>query len=304
MRHFVLVLSLVVLAPGTRPVAAQSAAMKPFELNMDRVKVNGFGGNVGGVTSYFVPSYDLVISVKGSVWAQKGGAQAHGKFFVDGLDKPLLHELATKLQDDLVAKIRAAGYTALTYNDLKDHPDVIKRGLDQDDEKWGLPIRHGSPLTYVIAAPSDAQQFNNPIQGAAWPWRGIAKEKQLVAIVPELTFSVPQMWGVTRAGYSTNKAGIATDPAMIFEGAFVKGVDPKGGMPSIISQRHGQRLAAESTGTIKQLTEDKTSFSKEWQRTSGDFSMSLDPVAFSDGILRVGFAMNTLIVESVVKAHK
>lgn len=298
MRPLALALSLVTLA---HPLVAQSAAMQPFELNMDRVTVKGFNGNFN---TYFVPSYDLIITVKGSVWAQKGGAQAHGKFFVDGLDKPFLHELATKLQDDLIKRIRAAGYTALSYADLKDHPDVVGRGLDKEDEKWGLPIRHGSPLTYVIAAPSDAQQFNNPIQGAGWPWRGIAKEKNLVAIVPEMTFSLPQMWGVTRAGYSTNKAGISTDPAMVFEGAFLKGVDPKGGGPYIFVQRHGTRLASENAGTITQLSEDKTSFSKEWQRTSGDFSMTLDPVAFTDGVLRVGFALNAMIVAEIVKAHK
>ncbi len=300
MRRFLLALALS-LAAFSQPIAAQSAAMKPFEFNMDRVTVKGFNGKFD---TYFIPSYDLVVSVKGSVWAQKGGAQAHGKFFVDGLEKPMLHELATKLQDDLVARIKAAGYTVLTYADLKDHPDVVKRGLDQDDEKWGLPIRHGTPLTYVIAAPSDAQQFNNPIQGAGWPWRGIAKEKQLVAMVPELTFSVPQMWGETRAGYSSNKAGINTDPAMVLESAFVKGMDGKGGGPYIFAQRHGTRLAAEAAGTITQLREDKTSFSKEWQRTSGDWSLTIDPAAFSDGVLRVGFALNALIVAEVVKAHK
>jgi hypothetical protein len=297
MRRLALALSFVALA---HPLAAQSAAMKPFELNMDRVKSSDWGKQ----TTYFVPSYDLIISVHGSVWAQKGGAQAHGKFFVDGLDKAMLHQLASKLESDLVTKIRGAGYTVLTYADLKDHPDVAKRGLDKDDEKWGLPIRWGQPLTYVIAAPTDAQQFNNPIQGAAWPWKGIAKEKDLVAVSPEITFSVPQMWGETRAGYSSNSAGINTDPAMIFEGAMVRGINPKGGMPFIQVQRHGQRLAAEKAGTIEKLNEDKTSFSKEWKRTSGDFSMTIDPVAFSDGILRVGLAMNDLIVKEIVKAHK
>jgi hypothetical protein len=285
-------------------LSAQSAAMKPFDLNMDRVSFKKFGGSFADSKTYFVPTYDLLVSVHGSVWAQKGGAQAHGKFFVDGLTKPLMHSIATKLQDDLVAKIRAAGFTVLTYADLKDDPDVAKRGLDKDEDKWDFPVRTIAPLSYIIAAPSAAQQFNNPIQGPAWPWRGIAKAKDLVAVSPELHFTVPQMWGQTREGYSSKEAGIATDPAMIFEGGMVYSITRKGGGESIYLQRHGSRVASENAGKITKLNEDKTNFSSAWKRVSGDYSMTIDPVAFEDGILRVGMAVNTMIVQKMVEEHK
>ena len=285
-------------------VGAQSPAMTPFELNMDRVSSKKFGGSLGDSKTYFVPTYDLLVSVHGSVWAQKGGAQAHGKYFVEGLTKPLMHELATKLQDDLVARMRAAGFTVLTYEEMKADPDVAKRGLDGDEDKWNFPVRSITPLSYILAAPSDAQQFNNPIQGPAWPWRGMAKAKDLVAVSPELRFSVPQMWGATRAGYSTNEAGIATDPAMLFEGGTIYSITRKGGGETIMIQRHGGRLASENAGTITKLRENATNFSKSWQRTSGDYSMTIDPVTFGDGILRVGLAVNAMIVEKMVQAHK
>lgn len=304
MRRLVTYLNVAFVIGAAARAGAQSAAMKPFELNMDRVKISKFGGNLGDTKTYFVPTYDLVVSMKGSVWAKKGGAQAHGSFFVDGMDADLMRGLATKLYDDLVTRMRAAGYTVLTYDDMKGEPDVVKRGRDKPDARWGFPTRNRTPLHYIIASPSAEQQFDNPIQGSGWPWRGIAKEKGLMAISPEISFSLPQMWGVGREGYSTNEAGIATDPAMVFEGADVRAINGKGGSVTIFVQRHDKRLAAESAGTIRKLSESKMEIASLWNRTSGDFSMTIDPETFSDGILRVGLAMNTLILAEIAKAHK
>jgi hypothetical protein len=304
MRKVALVLALAIAAGQAHAIAAQSPAMKPFELNMEQVEVRKFGGKFSDSRTFFVPTYTLVVSVHGSVWAKKGGAQSHGKFFVEGMTQPLMHELATKLQTDLVTRMRAAGLTVLTYDDLKDHPDVAGRGRDKVDEQWGFPIRHGTPLAYIIAAPTEAQQFNNPGVGAAWPFHGLAKEKNLMVLSPEVTFTVPQMWGQTRAGYATNSAGIATDPAMKLESGWIAAVNAKGGTVNILIKEHGTRLAAENAGTIKQLSEKKYSISKEWQRTSGDYSMTLDPVAFTDGIMRVGLAINTMILSEIAKAQK
>ncbi|MEP6590455.1 MAG: hypothetical protein ABJC19_04650 [Gemmatimonadota bacterium] len=298
------VLGLAMLLGLGHEARAQSNDMAAFELNMDRVSVKKFGGSLGDSKTYFVPTYDLLVSVHGSVWAKKGGAQAHGKFFVDGVTPELMHSLATRLQDDLVTGMRAAGYTVLTFEEMKGEPDVTKRGLDTDEEKWGFPVRGIAPLSYVIAAPSPAQQFNNPIQGPVWPWRGIAKAKDLVAVSPELRFSLPQMWGETRAGVTTNQAGIAVDPAMVFEGGTIYSITRKGGGETILIQRHGERLAAENAGRITQLREDKTSFSSTWKRTSGDYAMVVDPVAFENGIMRVGKAVNTMLLNKLERAHK
>lgn len=302
MRRFAIALVLGFIAVTA---AAQSAAMKPFELNMDRVKVKNFGGDFGQSKTYLIPTVNLVVSAKGSVWAKSGGAKTHGKYFVDGLKKPLLQELARKLQDDLVSRLRAGGYTVLTYEDVKGEPDIASHGLNRPDAEWGLPTTGGlgMPVTFVVATPTDAQAFDSPIQGPAWWLRGLAKAKDLIVIVPGIRFTVPQMFGETESGYKRDSAGIATDPAMIMEGAMVYSITAKGGGTTIQIQRHGKRFASEVTGTIRKLSEDKTTFSSAWQTTSGDFVMTLDPTAFSDGILRVGFAINGLIVSEVAKAH-
>jgi hypothetical protein len=269
------------------------------------VKVSAFGGNFGTTKTYLIPTVSVVVSARGSVWAKKGGAKAHGKYFVDGLKKPLLQDLARKIQDDLVTRMRAAGYTVLTYDDVKGEPDVASHGLLHADDRYGLPTTGGlgMPVTFVVATPTDAQAFETPIQGPAWWLRGISKSKDLTVIVPELKFTVPQMFGETESTVTRDTAGIATDPTMIFEGAMVYGVNPKGGGPAIQIQRHGKRTAADNTGVIKKVSEDKFTVHDLMESTSGDFVMTLDPTIFSDGILRVGFAVNGLIVSELAKEH-
>lgn len=302
MRTFFVAVLVFTVAFGA---AAQSADMKPFELNMERVKVIRFGGNLGSSNTILVPAVNLLVTSHGSVWSKKGGAQAHGKFYVDGLSRELLQELSGKMQGDLVARLRAAGKTVLTYDDVKDDSLFTGQPRLKADAKWGLPIKGGwgAPLTFLIAAPSDAQAFDNPIQGPTWWMRGISKEKNLIVLVPEITFSVPQMFSETESGYKRDKAGIATDPAMILEGAMIYTMDAKG-TANIQVQRHGKRVAAEVTGTIAKLSEDKTSFSDAWQRTSGDFAMTLDRNAFIDGVLRVGYALNAMTVSEIAKASR
>jgi len=288
----------------TLSAVAQSPAMKPFDINMDRVKVSSFGGNFGTTSTYLIPTLRVRASVAGSVWAQKGGAKAHGKYWVDGAEHDLMQGLARTLQDDLVTKMRAAGYTVLTYDDIKSDPDVASLSADKIDSRYGLPSSGGlgTPVTFVDASPSDAQTFSAPVQGPAWSFRGIAKAKNLTVIVPELTFTTPQMFGQTESHAYEDKAGISMDPTMIFEGATVWGLTAKGG-PAIQVQRHGKRTAADIAGTIVKASEDDMHVNHVLDSKSGNYVMTLDKTAFSDGVLRVGFALNDLIVAQVKKDH-
>lgn len=284
---------------------AQTPAGKPFEINMDRVKVSSFGGNFGGTSTYIVPTVRVRLSVQGSVWAKKGGAKAHGKYFVAGADHDVMQGLAKSLQDDLVTKLRAAGQTVLTYDDLKSEADVASLSLDQPDSRYALPTSggFGAPVTFVDATPSDAQTFAKPVQGPAWSFRGLAKAKNATVIIPELTFTTPQMFGQVETSVWTDSAGISMDPTMIFEGATVYGLTPKGGGPAIAVQRHGKRTAADVAGKITKVNEQTIHIHNVRESTSGDFVMELDQPVFTDGILRVGYALNDLIVAQVKKDH-
>ncbi len=296
-----LVLLLAVAATAAR------AEMKPFELNMDRVKVSDPKGL--NAKTYFVPSFNLAVSYAGSVWAQSkaGGsnAQAHGKFYVRGLDKALLQGLAQKLQDDLVAKLRALGATVLTYDDLKAEALIVGHGRLTPDAKWGFPTFNLDPLSYLRVSPTDAQAFERGLSASPIFWvHPLSKEKNLITLLPEIVFTVPQMWGEVEAGYKRDSAGIAVNSAMMLMNSYVYVDNPQGSFTGIMVQQHGKRLASEVTGTVKLMNEDKTEFSKAWQRSSTDWVMTLDQQAFSDGVLRVGYAINTMVADQVKKVRK
>ena len=290
----------------TTAVFAQSPAMKPFEVNMDRVKVSAFGGNFATTTTYLIPTVNLQVSVQGSVWAKSNRAKAHAKYYVEGASKVMLQGLAKKIQDDLVARLRGAGYTVLTYDDVKGEPDVASHSRNTIDKRYDVPTTGGlgAPVTFVLANPSDEQSFTSPIQGAAWWLRDIAKAKNLTVIVPELTFTTPQMFGEASSTAYTDSAGISTDPSMIFEGAKIIGQTPKGGSPAYVIQQHGKRKAAESAGTIVHAFGDRTHVNHIMDTTTDDYVMTLDETAFTDGILRVAFAVNDVLVKEIVKEHR
>jgi hypothetical protein len=76
----------------------------------------------------------------------------------------------------------------------------------------------------------------------------------------------------------------------------------KGG-PAIQVQRHAKRTAADVAGTIAKAAEDDLHVHNVMDFKSANYVMTLDKTAFSDGILRVGLALNDLIVAQVKKDH-
>jgi hypothetical protein len=90
---------------------------------------------------------------------------------------------------------------------------------------------------------------------------------------------------------------------MLLESAKIYGMTPKGGTPMIQVQQHGKRTAADVAGTITKASEDRTHVSHVFETRSEDYIMELDQKAFSDGILRVGFAVNDLIVAETKKGR-
>ncbi|MEO8379897.1 MAG: hypothetical protein ABI779_09580 [Acidobacteriota bacterium] len=71
----------------------------------------------------------------------------------------------------------------------------------------------------------------------------------------------------------------------------------------MVQARHGQRKAAEVAGTIALVSEDNMQVSHVFATTRQDYIMTLNPTAFTDGILRVGHAVNEMLVKEIVKQH-
>ena len=297
------VLALMALALAGRA----SAELPPFQLNPDRIKIAAFGGSMASSKTYYVQTATIIVSASGSVWSQsKNGsanAQAHAKFYVRGLDKAMLQDLARQVQDDLVAKLRAAGLTVLTYEDLKTDPRIMKHSRDEPDDKWHLPTWSKDPNVYLLANPTDAQAFDKPITGPLFWLQDLAKEKNLIMIVPELTFNVPQVWGEKTTGYKRAEANINITPALKFMGAMIYIANGKGPV-NIQIYEHGTRLVAENAGTLKKVDEDSYNFTSSWGRSSADYVFTLDQKVFAAGVLRVADQVNTYTVEQIKKAQK
>lgn len=302
----------LVLVFAATTLMAQSPAMQPFEINMERVKFASFGGNFGTTTTYLVPTVNLQISVAGAVWAKAGRSKAHARYYVDGVTREMLQGLAKNLQDDLVTRLRGAGYSVLTYEDVKTAPEVASLARNTINTEYGVPTTggfdlpggFGKPVKFALVSPSDEQSFDSPTQGPAWPFRGMAKAQNLTVIVPELTFTTPQMFSESSSTAFKDTAGVSADPSMVFEGAKIAGVNPKGGQPSVAIQRHGQRKASEVTGTIALASEDNLHVNHVISTTRADYVMTLNQTAFVDGVLRVGYALNDMLVKEIVKQHR
>ena len=135
--------------------AGRAAEAPPFEINMDRVEI-AHKSEFAESKTYFIPTVYLRIAAKSTTSIRNGNASAKMRIFTEGLDKAMLQGLAKKVYDDLVAKVRAAGYTVLTYDDLK--ADLAGVDRMKPNPKFGYPTKFftvGSPIDFAIVTPSD-----------------------------------------------------------------------------------------------------------------------------------------------------
>jgi hypothetical protein len=77
----------------------------------------------------------------------------------------------------------------------------------------------------------------------------------------------------------------------------------RAGPVAIQVQQHGKRLAADVAGKIVKASENNLHVAHVQDFTSADYVMDLDKPVFTDGILRVGYALNDVIVAQVKKDH-
>ena len=280
----------------------RAAEPPPFEINMDRVEI-GHKSEFAASKTYFIPTVYLRIAAKYVTSIKNKNASAKAKIYVGGLDKAMLQGLARQVYDDLVAKVRAAGFTVLTYDDLK--ADLV--GLDrmQPNPKFGFPTKFftiGSPIDYAIVTPSDEQTID---WGASWPttpYQKIAKGKNVVVLVPEVYFNLPEVLATKGSNSMFDSAGLSFLPTMKLYSGMVWGLPPNLGGPSIIVREHGKRLAAEVVGSMKKVSEQNNKYG-DWSQFVGDYDFILDPPAFSTGVLRVCYALNDLTVKTIKGAQ-
>lgn len=292
------------LAACLLQIPARAAdAPPPFEINMDRVKVV-HDDDFADSQTYLIPTVYLHVTARVQTETRNEGARAKAKIYVTGLDKAMLQGIARQVHDDLVAKIRAAGFTVLTYDDIK--ADVAGFARMEPNKKYGFPVKmfdKGPGIDFAIVSPSDEQTFDYDFaRGPTWPWRDMAKGKNMVVLVPQVYFNMPEVVTGKSSNIWGNKASITVNPPMKLYGATVHGLPPDLGWCSIQIQEHGKRLASDVAGTVSKGTQDTYDFG-EWSQTTGDFGFAIDPAAVSAGMLRVGYAINDLTAKTIKDAH-
>lgn len=280
----------------------RAADPPPFELNEDRIKVIK-EGNFESDT-YFIPTVYLHVAARVKTEAKNEGASTKARVFVEGLDKALMQGLAKQVYDDLVTKVRAAGYKVLTYDDLK--PELASMSRMEPNKKYGFPTKafdKGPGIDFAIASPSDDQTFDyNFATGPGWPWRNVAKDKKLLVLIPQIYFNLPGVVAGKGSSLWGKSVSLTLEPVMRLYSGIVNCVAEDGGFCGINIQEHGTRLASDAVGTVQKLAEDTSDFG-EWARTTADFAFVIDPAAFSDGVLRVGYAVNSRTVKTLKDSH-
>lgn len=298
MRNFALFALLSILFIST--VHAQQPP-PPFNINMDRVEITR-KGNFAKSKTYIIPTVYLRVMARtqSSIKSKdSSGASVKAKIFIDGIEKSLFQGLAKKIYDDLVAKTRAAGYTVLTYDDLK--ADLAGMERMKVNGKYGFPTKlsdGAAGVDYAIVTPSDEQAFDYGVTGILFRYRDLGKKKDAVVLVPDISYSITEVAGKTGSDIWGKSASLAVLPPMRLKSAQVYANDG-----TIYIQEHGARLAAEVAGTAKKVSEENFDYAG-WSRTTGDYLFTLDPVAVSAGILRVGYAVNDLTVKTIQSEHK
>lgn len=144
-----------------------------------------------------------VAGSKQSGMFQAGHASAHASasYRVEGLDKAYAQQLAKAAYDNLIAQLRQAGYTVLSFADVKDRDPVRSAA------------RASSPLAsseggnnLMTVAPTDEQHFASGFAGGVFSefiTGGKTKFTDATLIIPHYTFHAPQAWAESSRGYKS-----------------------------------------------------------------------------------------------------
>lgn len=322
-RSFLSVFLIVATVALPRLASAADYALAPDFLANPAAHVVTDGAKVFRVTdTLLVPTIYLRVATEGSVFASKGiggsTASAKGSFTVHGLEKPALHALATQLYTQFVQDLKAAGWKVLTYDDVKDDPEVVKMERRNGDGALGLPTEKTSDgrTHYAIATPSDAQNFTPAMQGLHWTFRHVGKARNATVIVPSIDIVAPQVWGETRKGYSSASAKVNTGPGMNMNYAMILVLTPKGGGGVVMKTKYAVVNTTENAGAFVDAKNTSPAAANglskglsilggggSINRSSAAYQFAIEPSAFSAGVLRGGGAFLGHVTK-VVTAEK
>jgi hypothetical protein len=273
-RHpFAVVAGSLLAALALAPLQAQSPAAGllsiPDPVALDKqIDLDG-GKHLKDMKTIIIPTVLLRVSARGSLTVVNQGrffetdgntAKATAKFVVAGLDKAYIQDLARQLQNDLVARLRNAGFTVLTWDDIKANPEVVAMKRYKADAPYEVPTGGptGSKNTYLMAFPSDEQAIDPPFQGYAWGFRKVAKDLDAGIMVPEYLVEAPLLTGAKKHGVSTRGVTVSVFPEMTVS-AFMPFNTAKGAWGSLRLKSAIGDLA-DSVGTLGEAKDNSPEF--------------------------------------------
>lgn len=226
-------------------------------------------------------------------------AEAKARVFTVGLEKKQLQALAKRIQDDLVAKLRATGNTVITYDDIKADPDIAAARRRDDNPKYGLPtqsLKAFPASDFVVVGPSDEQVFGTDFLGGPplGKFTNAIKAKNATLVFPEIYLGTPVMIPGKGGAGSIREANLGISPALKLFAANIWRTPPKLGWCNIMVAEHGVRMISPAVGEIEQIAEEENDWGT-WSRRNGDFAFVLNSGAFTQGVLSAGYGVNNLI---------
>jgi len=199
--------------------------------------------------------------------------------------------------------MRAAGYTVLTFDDVRG--DVADKARMASNPRYGMPT-HGQRafpgIDFVVVTPNDEQALDYGLMGPQANYGKAAQHTGATLLLPEVFLTLPQLSGSANTGqwlsWRTSEAKISFDPAMHLAGANVYGATAKGGWCSIAVPEHGARWPAPVAGEFRELSVTTEDYG-DWSTKRGDFTFVVDDAAFRTGALAVGHSLGRLITDAM-----
>lgn len=326
-RRTVLLAILSLLASLALPAAAQPAS-PALQVPVNVVNPEDL---LDSQKTLVVPTVYLTLLVDGRVAATKqsglfsGGnnsAKAAASYQVEGLDKAYAQQLAQAAYDDVVAQLRGAGYTVLTWADIKDREMVRSLARDTSTGPMGLPTVSENGNNYVIATPSDEQFFKKGLGGgwfAEFQQGGKNRFTDATLIIPTYTIHAPQAWTGTSAGYKTisAEANVAEGMNLWVANAHWMG-QPKSrmmrGIPGVATKQQVINVT-EKAGTVSKAADTTPQAanvvsgllgaltgSGSISASSGLYKLAIDREAYSQGVMNGVRAFNAELAKAAADA--
>ena len=265
-----------------------------------------------------------ISAAKQSGMFQQGNnsVRASARYTVQGLDKAYAQQLAQAAQDDLVGQLRHAGFTVLTYADIKDRELIKAAQRETDVGPMGLPVTSDGGNNFVTAAPLDEQFFKSSLVGGQFSEfirGGKSKITDATLLLARYNFASPQSWAETNSGYKSISAEANVAPGMNLNNASVQWMGaPKvrimRGIPGVATKQLTINVT-ESAGALVRTSDNTPTTANlvsgllgrltglgSIQSAAHDYVMTIDRAAYTAGVMSAVRSFNAEVAKAAASA--